>query len=49
MLVENVRAFVAAVQKAKPSGSKGAYMTKISLSSTMGASVTIDTAAANAR
>ena len=49
MLVENVRAFVAAVQKARPSGSKGAYMTKISLSSTMGASVTIDIAAANAR
>ncbi|MDG2405202.1 MAG: 50S ribosomal protein L1 [Paracoccaceae bacterium] len=49
MLVENVRAFVEAVQKAKPSGSKGAYMTKISLSSTMGAGVTIDIAAANAR
>ena len=49
MLVEKIRAFVAAVQKARPSGSKGAYMTKISLSSTMGASVTIDVAAANAR
>ena len=32
MLVENIRAFVEAVQKAKPSGSKGAYLTKISLS-----------------
>lgn len=49
MLVENIRAFVEAVQKAKPSGSKGAYMTKISLSSTMGAGVTIDIAAATAR
>ena len=37
------------VQKAKPTGSKGSYMTKISLSSTMGAGVTIDIAAATAR
>ena len=49
MLVENIRAFVEAVQKAKPSGSKGAYLTKISLSSTMGAGVTIDIEAATAR
>ena len=49
MLVENIRAFVEAVQKAKPSGSKGAFLTKISLSSTMGAGVTIDIAAATAR
>jgi large subunit ribosomal protein L1 len=49
MLVENIRAFVEAVQKAKPSGSKGAYLTKISLSSTMGAGVTIDVAAATVR
>lgn len=49
MLVENIRAFVEAVLKAKPSGSKGAYLTKISLSSTMGAGVTIDIAAATAR
>ena len=41
-LVENVRAFVGAVAKAKPSGAKGAYMKKIALSSTMGPSVTID-------
>lgn len=41
-LVENVRAFVNAVAKAKPSGAKGAYMTKIALSSTMGSGVTID-------
>ena len=49
MLVENIRAFVEAVQKARPSGTKGSYMTKISLSSTMGAGVTIDIAAATAR
>ncbi|MDE4134887.1 50S ribosomal protein L1 [Phaeobacter sp. QD34_3] len=41
-LVENVRAFVSAVAKAKPSGAKGAYMKKIALSSTMGPGVTVD-------
>lgn len=40
-LVENVRAFVDAVSKAKPSGAKGAYMKKIALSSTMGPGVTV--------
>lgn len=40
-LVENVRAFVDAVQKAKPSGAKGGYMKKIALSSTMGPGVSI--------
>lgn len=41
-MVANVKAFVAAVQKAKPAGAKGAYMKKISLSSTMGPGVSID-------
>ena len=41
-IVENVRAFVEAVQKAKPSGAKGAYMKKIVLSSTMGPGITLD-------
>ncbi|WP_120502305.1 50S ribosomal protein L1 [Roseovarius sp. EL26] len=41
-LVENVRALVGAVAKARPAGAKGAYMKKISLSSTMGAGVSID-------
>ncbi|MEN8833274.1 MAG: 50S ribosomal protein L1 [Pacificibacter sp.] len=41
-LVENVRAFVDAVQKARPSGTKGAYMQKVSLSSTMGPGVTLN-------
>lgn len=47
-LVENVRAFVSAVAKAKPSGAKGAYMQKINLSSTMGpgVSISVDNAAA---
>lgn len=40
-LIENVRAFVDAVAKAKPSGAKGGYMKKVSLSSTMGPGVTI--------
>lgn len=40
-LVENIRAFVGAVSKAKPSGSKGTYMKKINLSSTMGPGVSV--------
>ena len=48
-LVENVKAFVEAVAKAKPSGAKGAYMKKIALSSTMGAGVTIDVESASQR
>jgi len=48
-LVENVKAFVDAVAKAKPTGAKGAYMKKIALSSTMGAGVTIDVGAASQR
>ncbi len=48
-LVENVRAFIDAVAKARPSGVKGSYMTKIVLSSTMGpgVSVNIDNATGN--
>ena len=48
-LVENIRAFVDAVAKAKPTGAKGAYLKKISLSSTMGpgVSVSVDNAAGN--
>ena len=40
-LVENVKAFVDAVAKAKPSGAKGAYIKKVSLSSSMGPGVTV--------
>jgi len=40
-LVENIRAFVDAVSKAKPSGAKGTYMKKVSISSTMGPGVSI--------
>lgn len=43
-LAENVRAFVEAVTKARPSGAKGTYVKKVSLSSTMGPGVSIDLA-----
>ena len=41
-LVQNVKAFVNAVQKAKPTGAKGAYLRKVSISSTMGPGVSVD-------
>jgi large subunit ribosomal protein L1 len=41
-LAENVRAFVDAVSRAKPTGAKGAYLRKVSLSSTMGPGVSVD-------
>jgi large subunit ribosomal protein L1 len=40
-LVENIRAFIGAVAKARPAGAKGSYMMKIVLTSTMGPSVTV--------
>jgi large subunit ribosomal protein L1 len=40
-IVKNVMAFVDSVMKAKPTGAKGTYMKKISLSSTMGPGVKI--------
>jgi large subunit ribosomal protein L1 len=40
-LVENIRAFIGAVSKAKPTGAKGTYMKKIALSSTMGPGVSV--------
>ena len=48
-LAENVRAFVDAVSRAKPSGTKGTYMKKVALSSTMGpgVSISIDSATGN--
>ena len=44
-IVENIRAFVGAVNKVKPIGAKGTYMKKVSISSTMGPSVTLDVGA----
>ena len=46
-LTENVRAFVDAVTRAKPAGAKGAYVKKVSLSSTMGPGVSLDLASAS--
>ena len=41
-LVENIRALVDAVMKAKPSGSKGTFMKRIAVTSTMGPGVKIE-------
>jgi large subunit ribosomal protein L1 len=41
-LVENIRAILDAVQKAKPSGAKGTYLQRVSISSTMGPGVKVD-------
>ena len=41
-LVENIRTFVDAVVKAKPAASKGAYVKKLSISSTMGPGLKLD-------
>ena len=41
-LLENIRAFVDAIQKAKPTGAKGTYVQKVSLGSSMGPGVRVD-------
>ena len=43
-LVENIKAFADAVQKAKPAGAKGQYINRIAVSSTMGPGVKVDAA-----
>ncbi|MBU3886797.1 50S ribosomal protein L1 [Methylosinus sporium] len=43
-LAENIRAFVDAVAKAKPTGSKGTYIQRVALSSTQGPGVKVDVA-----
>src|SRR6201996_3646930 len=43
-LLENAKALVDAVQKAKPTGAKGTYMKKIAVSSTMGPGIRVDVA-----
>jgi len=47
-LGDNLRAFIGAISRAKPSGVKGTYIKKVSVSSTMGPSVRIDVASVNA-
>ena len=41
-ITENAAAFIDAVRKARPSGAKGTYIKKITLSSTMGVGVFVD-------
>src|SRR6202044_2591665 len=41
-LIENARALADAIQKAKPTGAKGTYLQKVSVSSTMGPGVRVD-------
>jgi large subunit ribosomal protein L1 len=47
-LILNVKAFVDSVMKAKPTGAKGVYMRKVSLSSTMGPGVKVSLASVGA-
>jgi large subunit ribosomal protein L1 len=43
-LIENIKAFADAVQKAKPPGAKGHYINRVSISSTMGPGIKIEPA-----
>ncbi|WP_018184657.1 50S ribosomal protein L1 [Kaistia granuli] len=43
-LVQNIKAFADAVQKARPTGAKGTYLQKVAVSSTMGPGVHVDPA-----
>jgi len=47
-ILENARAFIEAIQRAKPTGAKGTYVKKVSLSSTMGPGVKVDVASLTA-
>ena len=47
-LVGNLRALIEALNKAKPASSKGIYLRKVALSSTMGVGVRVDAASINA-
>ena len=41
-LIENVNSFIEAIKKSRPSGAKGIFIKKISISSTMGVGINID-------
>jgi large subunit ribosomal protein L1 len=47
-LLENARAFVEAIQRARPTGAKGTYVKKVAVSSTMGPGVKVDVASLSA-
>ena len=42
LLTDNIRAFVDAVNKAKPSGAKGTYLKRAAISATMGPGIKVD-------
>jgi len=41
-LIENVNSFIEAIQKSRPSGAKGTFIKKISISSTMGVGIKVN-------
>ena len=43
-LIENIKAFADAVQKARPAGAKGTFIQRVAVSSSMGPGVKIDPA-----
>jgi large subunit ribosomal protein L1 len=47
-LLENIRAFADAVNRAKPTGAKGTYVKRVAVSSTMGPGVHVDPSSVNA-
>jgi large subunit ribosomal protein L1 len=48
-LVANLRALLEALNKSKPATSKGVYLRKLAVSSTMGVGVRVDTTSVNAQ
>jgi large subunit ribosomal protein L1 len=44
LLVDNIKAFVDAVSRARPTGAKGTYMKRVAISSTMGPGVHVEVA-----
>jgi large subunit ribosomal protein L1 len=48
LLLENARAFVEAIQRARPTGAKGTYVRRVSVSSSMGPGVKVDVASLSA-
>ncbi|HEY8612830.1 MAG TPA: 50S ribosomal protein L1 [Roseomonas sp.] len=47
-LLENAKAFVDAIQRARPTGSKGTYVKKVAVSSSMGPGIKVDVASLSA-
>jgi large subunit ribosomal protein L1 len=47
-IVENIKAFADAVNRAKPAGAKGTYVKRVAVSTTMGPGVHVDPASVNA-